>query len=219
MISYYGLPAVQPLIEQGLGLWLLTVFSNQAVLVGPPDDLANIRGLADAVEAFRRIARTRSLFVVNNSATELYLTQVLWESAGRPDRTGWYIDQGLREQFAVQAAAGTGAYTTWGLVPFLRSQDVSPQSELPPLARSRAIQTRMQVLVSEDPLFQRMMVAVVVNPARISGVNVEGARAFQSFLTRPATQARIRAFRYPGLDIQGWWPAARNNTSFVLTRP
>jgi ABC-type tungstate transport system permease subunit len=60
-------------------------------------------------------------------------------------------------------------------------------------------------------MFQRIMVAIVVNPKTVPGVNAEGAGAFQNFLIEPATQARIRAFRYPDFDQQAWWPAGRHN--------
>jgi hypothetical protein len=66
----------------------------------------------------------------------------------------------------------------------------------------------LEPVVIQDPIFQRIMVAVMVNPKKVAGVNADGARAFQDFLIAPATQAWIRAFRYPGFDQQTWWPAA-----------
>ena len=55
----------------------------------------------------------------NNSGIQKYTEDLLWEAAGRPSKEGWFVDLGLREQQAVQAAAQRGAYTIWGLVPFL----------------------------------------------------------------------------------------------------
>ena len=80
---------------------------------------------------------------------------------------------------APSARVGTGAYTFWGLTPFLR---VSGQA---PLA--------LEPLVLADPLLQRLLVSVIVKPAKVSGVNAEGARALQAHLLSPATQARIRS--------------------------
>ena len=74
----------------------------------------------------------------------------------------------------------------------------------------------MKALVTDDPLFQRLMVTVVVQPETIKGVNVEGAKALERFLIAPETQARIRAFRVPGFDGQVWWPAGRNNSGAFL---
>ncbi len=44
-------------------------------------------------------------------------------------------------------------------------------------------------------------------------MNAGGADAFQAFLISPPAQARIRAFRYPGLDQQVWWPGGRHNSA------
>lgn len=76
----------------------------------------------------------------------------------------------------------------------------------------------MEALVLRDPLLQRVMVSVVVNPARISGVDEAGALAFERFLLDPSTQARIRQFRHHGLTEQTWWPAGRNNAGAELSQ-
>jgi hypothetical protein len=48
---------------------------------------------------------------------------------------------------------------------------------------------------------------------RLALVNADGAKIFQEYLIAPATQARIRAFRYPDFDRQAWWPAGRRNAA------
>lgn len=199
VISHYGHPQVEAFVQEGLGLWPHAVFSNQQVLVGPPSDPARIRGLTDGVEALRRIIQTRSIFMVNNTSGIKYIEAMLWEGAGRPELGDWYVDLGLEARPAVEAAAERGAYVFWGFPPFFRTQG-QRQLDLVPL-------------VTADPLFQRVMVAVVVNPERVVGVNAEGASALQSYLITPATQAKIKAFRYRGVDFQAWWPAGRHNSA------
>ncbi|HEY3129666.1 MAG TPA: hypothetical protein VGL91_09415 [Acidobacteriota bacterium] len=203
VLSHYGHAGVDNFMSDGFGLWPRIVFANQAVIIGPSSDRAGIRGLLDGVEAFRRIAQTKSRFVVNNAATEKYLAQVLWEAAGRPDQTGWYTDSGLRDQPAIQAAANSQAYVLWGIIPFLKFKET--------------VTSNLEALVLDDPVFQRGMMTVLVSPEKVSGVNVAGAFALQKFLTLESTQARIRAFRYPGVSNQLFWPAARDNIgSFLL---
>ncbi len=87
----------------------------------------------------------------------------------------------------------------WGLPPFLRLKRQGPIA--------------LEPLVVQDPIFQRIMVSVVVSPKKVKGVNAEGAAAFQDFLISPPIQARIRAFRYPDFDQQAWWPAGRHNSA------
>jgi tungstate transport system substrate-binding protein len=199
VISHYGHPGVEPFVLAGWGLWPRSVFANQIALLGPPGDPAQVRGLTDAVEAFRRIVQTRSPFVANDSSGAKYVEEILWTAAGGPDRGGWYSDPKLEARQAVEAAAKSGAYILWGLPPFLRLKQQRPLD--------------LEPLVLGDPLFQRIMVSIVVNPERVPGVNAEGAKALQAYLVAPATQARIRAFRYPGVDQQAWWPAGRHNNT------
>ncbi|MBI4471157.1 MAG: substrate-binding domain-containing protein, partial [Acidobacteria bacterium] len=203
VISHYGHAGVEAFMAEDLGLWPRPVFSNQAVLIGPSTDPAGIRGLTDAVEAFRRIARTNSRFLVNNAPTEKYLGQLLVEASGAQNASDWYTDSGVREQQAIQTADRMGAYVFWGIVPFLKFRE--------------STQTRLEPMVVDDSVLQRLMVSIVVNPEKISGINTAGAIALQNYLAAPATQARVRAFRYPGLDYQIFWPAARDNSGAFLT--
>src|SRR4051812_34406434 len=123
VIAHYGHRGTEDFFADGLGEWPRPVFSNQAALIGPSADPARISEARDAVEAFRRIAESKSPFVVNNSQTEKYLAEVLWQAAGKPDRAGWYRDKGLRNQAetkdAIAAAVQERGYMLWGLVPFL----------------------------------------------------------------------------------------------------
>jgi tungstate transport system substrate-binding protein len=202
VIAHYGHPGTEAFVSEGLGHWPRMLFSNQAVLIGPRRDPAGIRGLSDVVEASRLIVRRGGEFIVNNAPTEKYLAQILWEASGRPPNTGWLLDLGLRDQAVVEAAAARGAYTLWGLVPFVRLQ---AQRDL-----------GLDALVTGDPLLQRVMVGIVVNPARIAGVNQTGAIALLRYLLEPSTQASIRGFRHHGLLDQTWWPNGRANAAADL---
>jgi tungstate transport system substrate-binding protein len=197
VISHYGFEEVEAFVQAGFGFWPRAVFSNQSALIGPPGDPALIRGVTSATEAFERIARSESLFVTNDLISLNALVEVLWEGAGRPSRTGWYLDLGLEGPDAMEAASSLGAYTVWGVDPFIRYLQGHPLD--------------LEMLCVDDPLLQRMMVSVVVNPERVPGVNVEGARALERFLLAAATQARIQHFRYPGFDSAFWWPSGLQN--------
>ena len=199
VIAHYGHEGVAPFVTGGFGRWPHAVFANQIALIGPPSDPAHVRGLSDAAEAMRRIAATHSRFVVNNSTGNRYVEDILWRRAGSPAKGDWYLNRQSQGPQAARDAAKEGAYTLWGVPPFLR---LKRQSSLD-----------LEPLVTADAIFQRIMVAIVVNPQKVSGVNDAGADAFQNFLLTPPTQARISAFRYPDLDRQVWWPAGRHNNA------
>ena len=199
VISHYGHEGVEPFVTGGFGLWPHPVFANQIAILGPPRDPAHVRGLTDAAEAFRRIAATRSQFLVNDSDGNKYVEAILWARAGSPAKGDWYLNRHSQGPQAARDAAKEGAYTIWGVPPFVRLRAQAPLD--------------LEPLVTGDPIFQRIMVAIVVNPKKVSGVNDAAAKAFQAFLLAPSTQARVAAFRYPGIAQQVWWPAGRHNNA------
>jgi tungstate transport system substrate-binding protein len=199
VIAHYGHEGVEPFVTSSLGKWPRAVFANQMVLLGPAADPANVRGLADVVEAFGRIARTKSKFLSMSSDGGKYLEQWLWIAAGDPSKGEWYVDADLQGPAAARAASQRGAYVLWGLPPFLRLKRAEP--------------TALEPLVVAAPELQRMMVSVVVNAAKVTGANEAGAAAFEAFLLTPKTQAWIRVFRYPDFNQQAWWPAGRHNSA------
>jgi tungstate transport system substrate-binding protein len=202
VLSHYGHRDVDDFVLGGFGHWPRFVVSNQLALLGPPRDPAQVRGLTDLVEAFRRIAEAGIPFVVNDSEGVKYLGDILWNAAGRPARGAWYIDEGPRQGAAISRAVDRAGYTIWGLTPFLKAQQQTPVA--------------LEPLLLNDPLLQRLMVTVVVNAQVVAGVNAPGAVAFEQYLLAPATQARMREVRVPGVDQQIWWPAGRNNEATAL---
>jgi tungstate transport system substrate-binding protein len=204
VLSHYGHKDAQAFVQDGFGQWPQTVFFNQHALFGPPSDQARVQNLTDLVEAFRRIAQTQSPFIVNDIEGTKYLSEILWKAAGSPEKEGWYSDQGVQGQDAIAKAAQQGGYVLWGLTPFLRTQQQN--------------RVELQPLVLNAPLLRRIIVTVAVNPDKVPGVNVTGAAVFQQYLLDPATQARIQAFRLPGIDQQIWWPAGRDNANYVLPK-
>jgi tungstate transport system substrate-binding protein len=195
VISHYGHRDAEQYILDGLGEFPRTICSNQLALLGPPSDPAKIRGLVDAGEAFQRIADSRSPFLLNDLDGIRYLAEILWNAIGRPSRDGWWLDPKEQKEDAMRRAVELGAYTFWGLTPFLRTR------------------VKLEPLVLADPLLQRLMVSVVVR-----GANVDGAHALQDHLLAPATQAHIRTTRYPSDQHICWVPAGRHNRTAVLPK-
>ena len=197
VIAHYGKPALKSFVSEGAGAFPQLVFANQAALLGPASDPAGVAGLDDAAEAFARIASTGSAYYDNDMPGARNLTQVLWHAAGRPEKGDWYIDGDKGKGKAVTEAATRGAYILFGAQPFLHHAD------------KHGVDLQMHVVA--DPLLQRSMAAVVVEPSTVPGVNAEGAKALQRYLLTPSVQAQVRAFRQPGVDVQLWWPMARHN--------
>jgi tungstate transport system substrate-binding protein len=199
VISHYGKADVERFVLDGYGLWPRMVFSNQLAIIGPDTDPAKIKGLSSAIEAVRRIAETQSPFAVNEQHGVAYLSEILWDAAGAKEKGPWYLQDGVAKGKAMTFADAKQAYTIWGAMPFLRWKSKHTSN--------------LVLLVTADSMLQRVMATVRVNPAKVSGVNAAGADALEQYLLKPATQAKIAAFRMEGSSEQLWWPAARNNAA------
>ena len=199
VISHYGKSGVEKFVLGGFGSWPKTVFANQAVIAGPKSDPAGIRGLASAAEAMRRIAKAKAPFVANALPGVNYMTEIIWEQAGRPEKAGWWIETGVAKGKAVELAEQKQAYIIWGALPFLRYKQKHSSD--------------FEILVHSDPLLQRVMVSIVARPEKLPRTNVAGAEAFQRYLLSPRAQAKISAFRSMGFGQQLWWPAGRDNSN------
>ncbi len=202
VIAHFGHRDTERFVMDGLGRWPRTVFSNQLALFGPTTDPAKVRGLSDLVLAFSRIARAGVPYILNDTRGIRYLTEIVWRAAGKPPKGAWYIDNDGSKRDAVEFAAKHGGYVIWGLTPFIREQ--------------KAAHLALQPLVTADPILQRIMVSVVINPDRVPGVNADGASKFQEYLLSPAAQAKMLDIHYPGIKQAVWAPAGRNNATRVL---
>ena len=196
VMVHLGFTPLQDFVSSGRGHWPATVFSNTVAFLIPPGDPAGVGDAVDPVEAFELIAQHEAPFVVNNLGETLYITDTLWNAAGRPDQGDWFIDLDQSGAPAVREAERRSGYTIWGLHPFLNLQQQQGVD--------------LEPVVYDDSLMQRIIATVVVRrpPGR---VNSEGAFALQEYLTQPATQAQIRSFRLPGIDEPVFWPAGNQN--------
>jgi ABC-type tungstate transport system permease subunit len=159
--------------------------------------------MKDAAEAMQKIAASGVPFLVNNLDGIRYLSELIWHGAGRPDKAGWYIESTEHKARAVRDAEQRGGYVIFGVQPFLHFKEKHNST--------------MEILVWNDPLLQRPMATIVVDPDRVAGVNQSGARALQQFLLSAPIQAKVKSFRMPGTDQQFWWPCARANNPEELS--
>jgi tungstate transport system substrate-binding protein len=196
VMAHLGFTELHDFVRQFRGDWPATILSNSVVFLIPPGDPAGVRDAADPFEAFAAIAEQELPFVVNNLGETLYVFDTLWNAVGRPDPGQWLIDLGQSGPPAVREAERRGGYTIWGLHPFLN------------LRQQQGVD--LQPVLFDDSILQRIIASVVVKwpPWK---VNREGALALQEYLTDPATQAAIRAFRLPGIAGPVFWPAGNQN--------
>jgi len=155
------------------------VFYADYVIVGPPDDPAKIRGMKDALEALRRIARSKSLFCSrgDSSGTGI-LEKNLWKKARITPRGDWYIVTRTSTVSSLSIADRKRAYMVCSWASF---SQVEETVDLVRMAEDKeALVSTFQILA--------------MNPERFPRANYVNAMLFIGFVTSPEIQKRIGEF-------------------------
>lgn len=178
----------QTLVDEGFGIDRRPVMHNDFVVVGPPDDPARIRGATSAKDALAKIARSGALFLSRGDRSGTHSKEkALWKAAAiDPEGQRWYQQTGLGMGETLNVASEKGGYTLADRGTYL--------------ARHKARQLRLEILVEREPLLLNVYHVIEVNPARWPKVNAKGAKAFADFIVSPATQDVIGRF---GVDKVG----------------
>jgi tungstate transport system substrate-binding protein len=161
------------------------VMYNDFLLVGPESDPATIKGEARVVEAMKKIAAAGARFVSrgDKSGTHI-LEQTIWKEAGITPGPPWYIESGQGMGATLGVANDRQAYTLTDRATFLAFRK----------------RVELRSMVEGDRLLLNIYSVMEVNPANAPKVNVEGGRAFATFILSPSTQAVIKTF---GVDKFG----------------
>ncbi len=178
--------AEKKFVEEGYGINRRLVMHNDFVVVGPPSDPANIKGLKSAVEVFKRIASTGSLFMSrgDNSGTHAE-EKTVWKAANiNPEGQKWYQQTGLGMGQTLNVAAEKKAYTLTDRGTYLALKK----------------QLGLDILAEGDAILLNIYHVIEVNPAKWPKVNSAGGKAFADFMVAQETQGVIKTF---GVDKFG----------------
>jgi tungstate transport system substrate-binding protein len=169
-------------VADGWGLDRRDVMYNDFVVLGPPADPAGIRGEANATTALARIAAAGAPFVTRGDGSGTHVKEgQIWQKA-RITPTGCWYEQWER------------GHT--GNAPTARHADARQAYVLTDRATYLTLKRkiRLQILVEKDPDLLNYIAVVRVNPARLPGINAEGALRFADWLVSAEAQRLIQAF-------------------------
>jgi tungstate transport system substrate-binding protein len=187
--------AEQKFLAAGDGIDRRQIAWNDFIMVGPRSDPAHIAGGRDAVAALRAIAAAGAPFVSrgDRSGTDA-LEHRLWRTAAiDPAKVGggsWYRDIGGGMGAALNTAQAMGAYTISDRGTWL---NFGNKGELAPL-------------VEGDPRLINRYDVILLNPAKHPAPKQALARRFAEWLSSPAGQAAIGAFKVNGQQL--FYPSA-----------
>jgi tungstate transport system substrate-binding protein len=160
---------------------------NQFIIAGPPADPAGIKGMTDAAQALREIARQRATFVSRGDNSGTHVAELrLWEAAkiNPKARSGnWYRETGLGMGLTDEMARRLHAYTFTDRATWLRSG------------------TADWILVEHDPRLFNPYEIIMVNPANHPHVNAVAARAFIDWVTSEEGRNAIGGYRIGGEQL------------------
>lgn len=163
-------------VAGGYGSNAWDVMYNQFLIVGPAKDPAGIKGMTDAVKAFKQIAAKKARFVSrgDNSGTHKK-EQSLWATAGiDPQGKDWYISAGQGMGETLKMADELGTYTLTDEATFLTSKNLD-----------------LTVLVKGDSKLFNPYGVIKVNSTK----KPKAADAFISFITSKEGQKMIGDFQ------------------------
>lgn len=171
--------AEEAFMQAGFGLERHLIMHNDFVLVGPATDPAGIRNAASTTQALIQIANAAAPFVSRGDDSGTHkMERSLWEAAGSPHLSGWYIESGQGMGATLRIASEKQAYTLTDRATYLANRAT----------------LQLEVLLKGDPSLLNIYHVIVVNPEKWPQVNLSGARAFVKFLLAPETQALIGQF-------------------------
>jgi len=191
--------AEEKFVAQGYGVKRFDVMYNDFIVVGPPDDPAQVSGLKDAPAAMAKIANAKAPFASRGDNSGTHKKELkLWEASQVDpvkDSGSWYRETGSGMGATLNAAVGMGAYTltdrgTW--ISFKNRGNFKIHVQ------------------GGKPLFNQYGV-ILVNPKKHPRVKVKQAQVFIDWIVSAQGQKAIAAYKLGGQQL--FFPKASKSGS------
>lgn len=175
-------------VNSTYGIHRVGVMYNDFVIIGPTSDSAGINGLANATEAFRRIAdagaKGNAIFIsrADKSGTNM-LELSIWKRLGMTPSNKtqtWYLEAGAGMGTVLRMANEKGAYTLTD-----RATWLSFKNQL----------TNLKVLVEGDVILLNPYAIILVNPEKWPQRNYKRALKLAKWMISEEGQNLIANFK------------------------
>jgi tungstate transport system substrate-binding protein len=172
--------AEKKFVSEGYGINRRIIMHNDFIIVGPPGDLAKIKGIKLASEAFKKIASAQALFLSRSDKSGTHVKEMdIWKAAGiNPEKEKWYQQTGLGMGQTLSVTAEKKGYTLADRGTYLALRK----------------NLGLDILVEGDAILLNAYHVIEVNPAKWPKVNAPAAKAFADFMVSKETQDIVKTF-------------------------
>lgn len=178
-------------VAEGHGVNRRDVMYNDFIIIGPASDPAGVKNMHDVLPALRKIVDAKARFISrgDNSGTD-QMEQAYWKQVGAKPTGSAYVSAGLGMGEVLNMAAEMQAYTLTDRATYVAYR----------------AKTGLAVMVEGDPKMFNPYGIIAVNPAKYKDINYKGAMQLIDWITSPAGQKRIAAFKVDGQQL--FFPSA-----------
>ena len=185
--------AEEKFVADGWGVKRYPVMYNDFILVGGKGDPAGVRG-NDIVAALKKIAAANAQFISRGDKSGTHAAELRYWKIASPDAKGsGYKECGCGMGPALNIAAASGAYVLSDRGTWLNFKN----------------RDSLAVLVEGDKRLFNQYGVMVVNPAKHPHVKQAEAQKFVDWVTSPAGQGTIAAYKINGEQL--FFPNAGSN--------
>lgn len=175
--------AEKQFVEAGHGVNRRRVMVNDFVIVGPPQDPADLRKADNLKDALNRLIKSKATFISRGDDSGTHKKErKLWDMVGNKPSGENYLETGQGMEATLRIAGEKQAYTLTDTGTFLSAKN----------------KLDLEVVRRGDETLENPYSAIAVNPARHPHANYMGAMAFIAWLTSPEGQAKIASYKMQG---------------------
>lgn len=175
--------AEEQFVANGFGVERLDVMFNDFIIVGPPEDGANIRGMDSAAAALAVLSSSGEFFVSRGDDSGTHKKELaLWRESGIDPSGGsgsWYLETGSGMGASLNVAVGKNAYILTDRGTWLSFEN----------------RQQHEILVEGDEALFNQYGVILVNPEKHPHVNAQSGQQFIDWITGPVGQAAIAAYK------------------------
>lgn len=168
-------------MEAGHGTRREDVMYNDFIIVGSAEDPAEIKGMARATEALKKVADSNATFISRGDDSGTHTKELsVWKAAGIEERSGdWYVSAGQGMGEVLTMSAEQQGYTFSDRATYL--------------ARTKE-GLELEVLVEGDEVLFNPYGVIAVNPDKGPQIHEDLANQFIDWIISVPVQEKIAAF-------------------------